>query len=124
MRHLSFIFIQSKDFHLVNVQPTTFLLPENQPLGSWLWFQRDSTGDYRRQAAISLMTSQTFARFIRTVCMRRIRRSCKGLTSVHNEYTGYTLMHLLPRHMYNLSLLALMCYLLKLGDSETFLLLI
>ena len=30
------------------------------------------------------------ARFIRTVCMRRIRWSCEGLTSVHNEYTGYT----------------------------------
>ena len=25
-------------------------------------------------------------------------------TSVHNEYTGYTLKHLLLRHMYNLSL--------------------
>ena len=24
--------------------------------------------------------------------------------SVHNEYTGYTLKHLLLRHMYNLSL--------------------
>ena len=45
-----------------------------------------------------------FARFIRTVCMRRIRWSCEGLTSVHNEYTGYTLKHLLLRHMYNLSL--------------------
>ena len=27
--------------------------------------------------------------------------------SVHNEYTGYTLKHLLLRHMYNLSLLNL-----------------
>ena len=44
------------------------------------------------------------ARFIRTVCMRRIRWSCEGLTSVHNEYTGYTLKHLLLRHMYNLPL--------------------
>ena len=39
--------------------------------------------------------------------------------SVHNEYTGYALKHLLLRHMYNLLLLALMCYLLKLGESET-----
>ena len=34
--------------------------------------------------------SYPIARFIRTVCMRRIRWSCEGLTSVHNEYTGYT----------------------------------
>ena len=33
--------------------------------------------------------------------------------SVHNEYTGYTLKHLLLRHMYNLPLLMLMCYVLK-----------
>ena len=33
--------------------------------------------------------------------------------SVHNEYTGYTLKHLLLRHMYNLPLLILMCYVLK-----------
>ena len=39
--------------------------------------------------------------------------------SVHNEYTGYTLKPLLLRHMYNLLLPVLMCYLLKLGDSET-----
>ena len=51
-----------------------------------------------------------FARFIRTVCMRRIRWSCEGLTSVHNEYTGYTLKHLLLRHMYNLLLPVLLCY--------------
>ena len=37
-------------------------------------------------------------------CMRRIRWSCEGLTSVHNEYTGWSLKHLLLRHMYNLSL--------------------
>ena len=30
--------------------------------------------------------------------------------SVHNEYTGYTLKHLLLRHMYNLPLPLLMCY--------------
>ena len=54
-----------------------------------------------------------FARFIRTVCMRRIRWSCEGLTFVHNEYTGYTLKHLLLRHMYNLPLPMLMCYMLK-----------
>ena len=36
----------------------------------------------------------------------------------------YTLKHLLLRHMYNLSLPALMCYLLMLLDSETSLLLI
>ena len=47
------------------------------------------------------------ARFVRTVCMRRIRWSCEGLTSVHNEYTEYTLKHLLLRHMYNLALLNL-----------------
>ena len=33
--------------------------------------------------------------------------------SVHNEYTGYTLKHLLLRHMYNLPLPMLMCYVLK-----------
>ena len=33
--------------------------------------------------------------------------------SVHNEYTGYTLKHLLLRHMYNLPLLVLMCYVLE-----------
>ena len=49
------------------------------------------------------------ARFIRTVCMRRIRWSCEGLTSVHNEYTGYLLKHLLLRHMYNLPLPILLC---------------
>ena len=42
--------------------------------------------------------------------MRRIRWSCEGLTSVHNKYTGYTLKHLLLRHMYNLPLLVLLCY--------------
>ena len=45
--------------------------------------------------------------------MRRIRWSCEGLTSVHNEYTGYTVKHLLLRHMYNLLLPMLMCYVLK-----------
>ena len=33
--------------------------------------------------------------------------------SVHNEYTGYTLKHLLLRHMYNLPLPVLMCYALE-----------
>ena len=33
--------------------------------------------------------------------------------SVHNEYTGYTLKHLLLRHMYNLPLPVLMCYAFK-----------
>ena len=33
--------------------------------------------------------------------------------SVHNKYTGYTLKHLLLRHMYNLPLPMLMCYMLK-----------
>ena len=42
--------------------------------------------------------------------MRRIRWSCEGLTSVHNEYTWYTLKHLLLRHMYNLPLPVLLCY--------------
>ena len=50
------------------------------------------------------------ARFIHTVCMCRIRWSCEGLTSVHNKYTGYTLKHLLLRHMYNLPLPVLLCY--------------
>ena len=45
-----------------------------------------------------------YARFLRTVCMCRIRWSCEGLMSVHNEYTGYTLKYLLLRLMYNLSL--------------------
>ena len=53
------------------------------------------------------------ARFIRTVCMHRIWWSCEGLTSVQNEYTGYSLKHLLLRHMYNLSLPMLKCYVLK-----------
>ena len=47
---------------------------------------------------------KNLARFIRTCCTRRIRWSCEGLTSVHNEYTGWSLKHLLLRHMYNLSL--------------------
>ena len=68
---------------------------------------------------VQILKLKLSARFIRTVCMRRIRWSCEGLTSVHNEYTGYTLKHLLLRHMYNLSLPVLMCYLLKLGDSKT-----
>ena len=42
--------------------------------------------------------------------------------SVHNEYTGYTLKHLLLRHMYNLSLPKLCATLLvgplSLADSE------
>ena len=33
--------------------------------------------------------------------------------SVHNEYTGYALKHLFLRHMYNLSLPVLMCYVLE-----------
>ena len=33
--------------------------------------------------------------------------------SVHNKYTGYTLKHLLLRHLYNLPLPVLMCYALK-----------
>ena len=33
--------------------------------------------------------------------------------SVHNKYPGYTLKHLLLRHMYNLPLLVLMCYTLE-----------
>ena len=53
------------------------------------------------------------ARFIRTVCMRRIQWSCEGLTSVHNKYTGYTLKHLLLRHLYNLLLPVLPCYALE-----------
>ena len=58
------------------------------------------------------------ARFICTVCMHRIRWSCEGLMSVHNIYTGYTLKHLLLRHMYNVATES-MCYLLKPCDSET-----
>ena len=59
-----------------------------------------------------LKTLPFCARFIRTVCMRRIRWSCECLTFVHNEYTWYTLKHLLLRHMYNLSLLKLCATLL------------
>ena len=33
--------------------------------------------------------------------------------SVHNEYTGYTLKHLLLRHMYNLPLPVLTCFALE-----------
>ena len=50
------------------------------------------------------------ASFIRTICMHRIPWSCEGLMSVHNEYTGYLLKHLLSRHMYNLLLPVLLCY--------------
>ena len=60
-----------------------------------------------------LLDSRPLARFIHTVCMRRIRGSCEGLTSVHNKYTGYLLKHLLLRHMDNLPLPVLMCYALK-----------
>ena len=66
-----------------------------------------------KESLIAIQMVQTLARFIRTICMRRIRWSCEGLTSVHNEYTGYTLKHLLLRHMYNLPLPMLMCYVLK-----------
>ena len=45
--------------------------------------------------------STNYARFIHTCCVRRIWWSCEGLTSVHNEYTGWSLK---LRHMYNLSL--------------------
>ena len=61
----------------------------------------------------TLIALQEIARFIPTVCMRRIRWSCEGFTSVHNKYTGYTLKHLLLRHMYNLPLPMLICYMLK-----------
>ena len=33
--------------------------------------------------------------------------------SVHNKYTGYTLKHLLLRHLYNLPLPVLTCYVLE-----------
>ena len=33
--------------------------------------------------------------------------------SVHNKYTGYTLKHLLLRHLYNLPLPVLRCYVLE-----------
>ena len=59
---------------------------------------------------LSVTLADDGARFIRTDCMRRIRWSCEGLTSVHNEYTGYLLKHLLLRHMYNLPLPVLLCY--------------
>ena len=45
-----------------------------------------------------------YARFIRTVCMRRIRWSCEGLTSVTQQIHWIQLKHLLLRHMYNLPL--------------------
>ena len=44
--------------------------------------------------------------------------SCEGLTSVHNKYTGYTLKHLLLRHMYNVSLPNL-CAILLLDVSQS-----
>ena len=92
--------------------------------GSWFWTSYRCCFEICHISCWSKLqpSSKTIvlnARFIRTVCMRRIRWSCEGLTSVHNEYTGYTLKHLLLRHMYNLSLPMLKCYLLKPGDSET-----
>ena len=78
---------------------------------------RDSVGSrnsglegFVKVGSVSRRPGYQGARFIRTVCMHRIRWSCEGLTSVHNEYTGYTLKYLLLRHMYNLSLPALLCY--------------
>ena len=68
--------------------------------------------EYASLTSLTLNTCR-IARFIHTVCMRRIRWSCEGLTSVHHEYTGYTLKHLLLRHMYNLSLPMLKSYVLK-----------
>ena len=77
------------------------------------YFQNINTTDMQIVFILYLWLYKETARFIRTVCMRRIRWSCEGLTSVHNEYTGYTLKHLLLRHMYNFLLPMLMCYLLK-----------
>ena len=83
----------------------------------WLWDPRETSPEVHNKESVvpqkripnvkivknpSLVVLH--ARFFRTVCMRTIRWSCEGLTSVHNEYTGYTLKHLLLRHMYNLSL--------------------
>ena len=39
----------------------------------------------------NLTTSLEIARFYPSGCTRRIRWSCEGLTSVHNEYTGWSL---------------------------------
>ena len=44
------------------------------------------------------------ARFIHTVCTRRIQWSCKGLTSIPQQIRWIQLKHLLPLTMYNLSL--------------------
>ena len=35
--------------------------------------------------------STNYARFYPSCCTRRIRWSCEGLTSVHNDYTGWSL---------------------------------
>ena len=88
-------------------------------MGGWfksphrLWFWRDGKSSpqvphiYLERSQIGTVHAVGYARFICTVCTCRIRWSCEGLTSVHNEYTEYTLKHLLSRHMYNLSLLNL-----------------
>ena len=52
----------------------------------------------------------TYARFICTIYTCWIRWSCEGLTSVTQQIHWIHLKHLLLRHMYNLSLLNLMCY--------------
>ena len=52
----------------------------------------------------NLVSQECVARFICTVCTRRIRWSCEGLTSVTQQIHWMRLKHLLLRHMYNLSL--------------------
>ena len=64
----------------------------------------------RTQGTYVMYTSEKRARFICTVCMHRIRRSCEGLTSISQQIHWIQLKHLLLRLMYNLSLPDLMCY--------------
>ena len=55
---------------------------------------------------VSILLQGLFAPFARVGSGDPVR----VLRLYTNEYTGYTLKHLLLRHMYNLPLLNLMCY--------------
>ena len=84
------------------------------PLKVWVSSFLSVNGNGISVSAIMKKLKNGCPRFIHTICMHRIQWSCEGLMPVHNEYTGYTLKHLLLRHMYNLPLPMLMCYMLKL----------
>ena len=60
--------------------------------------------------SINIIGGLAVARSSCTVCTRRIRWSCEGLTSIPQQIHWIQLKHLLPMTMYNLSLPNLMCY--------------